>query len=74
MDILNSTGNKMNYIHELSNSNINDEEKDLGGLTVSTEIADEEGNSFEEKCKEPENGQYYCFEIGYTNLFFIAKY
>lgn len=64
----------MNDINEPSNSNIIDEEKDLDGLTVSTAITGEEGNSFEGKCKKPENGPHYCFEEGYTNLFCIAKY
>lgn len=64
----------MNNINELSNSNIIDVEKDLDGLTVSTAIIDAEGSSFEEKCKEPENKPHYRFEMGYTNLFCIAKH
>lgn len=63
---LNTKGNKMNDINESPHTNINDEDKSSGVSADNKVITSEEGKNVTDKYREPENGPYFCFVLGYN--------
>lgn len=56
----------MNAIKESSSHNMNEEDKHLGKLAMSEIMPDEDEKSFENKYRDPVNGPYFCFVLGYN--------